>query len=306
MLYNNNAFRKLLFCNFVLSFTYDLSKSKNRISIMKRYLITSRTVVYLLIISLTFFNTSCKKDKAGEKPELPPEESLFMDFSDFDSRPDQKSKGTTYNNFVYSYLNVVFWNTVSTASLAVPAIAYGHMLNQNARYLGDNVWEWVDYFTYVQTDYVATLTATRLNNEEFSMEMVIAEESNPEAGFKWFEGIVRYDHTSATWDIYKYDGGSPVKILEVDWTRDYEDDTSSLTYIYVEPGQAETGSSINFGIDPSLDYNAWYTISLSTETIEIQWDRATKAGRVRNPDYFSDNNWHCWDAYLADIECPVL
>ncbi len=273
---------------------------------MKKYSIISKSMVFILVISMIMFNTSCKKkDKPGEEPDLPPQESLIMDFSDFDSRPDEKGKGTTYNNFVYSYLNVVFWSTISTGAIALPAAAYIHLLNQDANYLGDNTWEWVYNFTFNQTDYIATLTGARLNNEEFSMEMVIAEEANPGAGFKWFDGVVRYDHTAASWNIYK-NIASPVKVLEVDWTKDYEENTSSLTYIYTEPGQSETGSSITFGKDPSLDYNAWYTIDLSAETVEIQWDLITKAGRVRNEDYFLDNDWHCWDSNLADIDCPVL
>ncbi|MBN1387822.1 MAG: hypothetical protein JW965_05200 [Bacteroidales bacterium] len=271
---------------------------------MKKYSVISKPIVFLLVISMIMFNTSCKKkDKPGEEPELPPKESLIMDFSDFDSRPDQK--GTTYNNFVYSFLNVAFWSTISAGSLALPAAAYGSLLSQDASYLGDNTWEWKYNFTFDQEDYIATLTAKRLNNEEFSMEMVVAEESSPTAGFKWFDGIVRYDHTSASWNVYK-NPASPVKIIEVDWTKNYEENTSSLTYVYVEPGQGETGSSITLGKDPSLDYNAWYTIDLSAETIDIQWDMITKAGRVRNEDYFQDTDWHCWDANLADIECPVL
>lgn len=271
---------------------------------MNKLSIFSKPIVFLLVLSIIFLNTSCKKkDKPGEEPDLPPKESLFMDFSDFDSRPDQK--GTTYNNFVYSYLNVVFWSTISTAATILPATAYIQILGDDPDYLGDNTWEWEHYFTFQQTDYIATLTTKRLNNDEFSAEMVIAEESNPQAGFKWFDGVVRYDHTAASWNLYK-NGTTPVKVLEVEWTIDYEDDTSSLTYVYVEPGQAETGSSITLGKDPSLDYNAWYTIDLSAETVEIEWDIITKAGRVRNEDYFLDNEWHCWDSNLSDIECPVL
>ncbi|HCC72102.1 MAG TPA: hypothetical protein DEQ09_13265 [Bacteroidales bacterium] len=271
---------------------------------MKKYFLASRAIITLLIISMVMFNSSCKKkDKGDEKPDLPPQESLLMDFSDFDERPD--TKGTTYNNFVYSFLNVAFWNTVTTSSLAFPALAYVNMVGQNARYLGDNSWEWAYYFTYEQTDYVATFTTSRINNETYSAEMMIAEEATPEAGFKWFDGVVRFDRTAASWNVYK-DAASPVKVIEVDWTKNYEANTSSLTYTYVEPAQDETGSSITFGKDPSLAYNAWYTISFSSETIEIQWDMATKAGRVRNEDHFLDTDWHCWDASLVDIECPDL
>lgn len=275
---------------------------------MKNYFMRSGSIIVIMLLTtVMLMNTSCDKENPDEKPELPPVESLVMNFSAFDSRPDQQ-KGivTTYNNFVYSYLNVVFWSSLSSGSIALPVRAYTHIKDQDAEYLGDNIWQWEYNFTWDASEYIATLTAERLNNEEFSMAMVIALSTATESGFKWFEGIVRYDHTAASWDIYKYNDMNPVKMLEVDWTKDYEAETSSLTYVYVEPGQEETGSSITLGRDPSLDYNAWYTINLSAETIEIQWDTVTKAGRVRNQNHFQDNNWHCWNADLMDIECPVL
>ncbi|MGM0464389.1 MAG: hypothetical protein ACQEQW_07005 [Bacteroidota bacterium] len=274
---------------------------------MKNYFMRSGSLILIMLTAIMLMNTSCDRENQDEKPELPPVESLVMDFSDFDSRPDQQ-KGIveTYNNFVYSYLNVVFWSSLSSGSIALPVAAYTQLLDQDADYLGDNIWQWEYNFTWDESEYTATLTAQRLNNEEFSMEMVIALSAASESGFKWFEGIVRYDHTAASWDVYKYNDMDPVKMLEVDWTKDYEAETSSLTYVYVEPGKEETGSSITMGKDASLDYNAWYTITLSTGTIEIQWDTATKEGRVRNPDHFEDNNWHCWNSELMDVECPVL
>lgn len=274
---------------------------------MKSILKRSGTLILVMLITVMLLNTSCDKENPDEKPELPPVESLVMDFSAFDSRPDQQ-KGiiATYNNFVYSYLNVVFWSSLSSGSIALPVAAYNQLLGQDADYLGDNIWQWKYSFTWHESEYTATLTAERLNNEEFSMEMLIALSTATEAGFKWFEGIVRYDHTAATWDVYKYSDMAAVKMLEVDWTKDYEAETSSLTYVYVEPGREQTGSSITMGKDPSLDYNAWYTITLAAETIEIQWDTETKAGRVRNQNHFEDNNWHCWNSDLMDIDCPEL
>ncbi len=274
---------------------------------MKKYMTTSKTLILLLTALILTFTTSCNKKEEGEQPELPPVESLVMDFSDFDSRPDQtKGVAISYNNFVYSYLNIVFWNTISTGTIALPTAAYLYMLEQDPEYLGDNKWEWTYEFTFNQADYIATLTGIRLNNEEFSMEMEIAYSGFTGAAVKWFDGVIRYDHTAATWNLYKYDDLSTVKIIEVEWTKDYEAETSSLSYTYVEPGKEQTGSSITLGKDPSLDYDAWYTISLASETIDIQWDTETKAGRVKNPDHFQDSNWHCWNSDLMDIECPDL
>jgi len=68
--------------------------------------------------------------------------------------------------------------------------------------------------TIANESYTVTLTGKRLNNEEFSMEMVIAESGTPGETVRWFERLVRYDHTHATWDFYKE--GTEV-MLEAEW-----------------------------------------------------------------------------------------
>lgn len=274
---------------------------------MKKYQLSGKLLALALIISIGILNSSCDKENKDEKPDLPPVESLVMDFSDFDTNPAQ-NKGivTTYDNFVYSFLTVSFWSSISGGSIALPVAAYSYMLDKEGEYTGDNTWQWEYQFTYEQSSITATLTAERIDNEQFSMEMVIKGPNTPESGFKWFDGVVRYDHTAASWNVYVYEDGSSVKLLEVSWTKDYEAETSSLTYTYVYPGQNETGSYITLGKDPSLDYNAWYTISLSSGMVEIQWDSETKAGRVKSENHFEDTNWHCWNGELQDITCPAL
>ncbi|HKL66580.1 MAG TPA: hypothetical protein VJ877_01715 [Bacteroidales bacterium] len=276
---------------------------------MKNYLVSSKLLALALIISIGILNSSCDKENKDEKPELPPVESLVMDFSDFNSNPTQ-TKGivTTYDNFVYSFYTVAFWSSISTGSISLPVAAYAYMMDKEGEYIGDNSWQWTYQFTYEQSSITATLTAERIDNEQFSMEMVIESPNSPD-GFKWFDGVIRYDHTAASWNVYKYDQTVPptaTKMLEVSWTKDYEEETSSLTYTYVYPGQNETGSYITFGKDPSLDYNAWYTISLTSGMVEIQWDTETKAGRVKSENHFEDTNWHCWIGDLQDITCPAL
>ena len=89
------------------------------------------------------------------------------------------------------------------------------------------------------------------------------------------------------------------------WEKDFVEGDASLEYTYVEPGQAETNSYIRWEYIPGADYDARYTISLSTGMINIEWDTATKAGRVKDPVYFEDSEWHCWNDLLQDIDCPM-
>lgn len=251
--------------------------------------------------------SSCNKEETPDQPQLPPIESMIMDFSDFDQTPSTtKGITTVYDNFINAYVNVAFWTTVSGSAVIIPAVAYHEMLTNSggADYMGDNIWVWTRTFTHTSQSYTATLTAVRLNNDQFSMVMEIATSEYPDQGVVWFDGVIRYDHTHAIWNFYRYDEGQ-VKMLEVEWNKNFETGVSDLKYTYVEPGTAEYGSYIIFGIDPAKDYDAYYTISMSENTINIEWDRETKAGRIKNPAYFEDTDWHCWNNMLENIVCPV-
>jgi len=260
--------------------------------------------VFALAVVVLFTGTSCDKEPVDLRPELPPLESLIMDFSDFATQPGaKKSSVLSYDNFVYSYLTVGFWSTSAALVSAIPVAAYTHALTQTAEYLSDNTWEWSFDFTVHSINYTATLTATRLNNEEFSVKMVISQALMSSEGILWFDGVVRYDHTAADWTFYKE--GS-MAVLEVEWNKDFETEEADLTYTYVEPERAETGSYIMWAYMPGEVFDAAYTVSMSEGLTQIEWNVSTIEGRVKAPGFFEDELWHCWDSYangLADVDC---
>lgn len=257
-----------------------------------------------LTISLVISFSSCDTEPVDERPELPPIESLMMDFSDFEGQPGgTKATEASYGNFTHSYLSVLFWNLTSTLTMTLPVAAYGHALQQEAEYVGDHTWEWSFDFQYEGMDYSATLTGARISNEKFSMEMKIGLAALPGQGVKWFDGEVRYDHTQALWNLYM-EGN--VKVLEAEWHKNFETEAGDLSYTYVEPEQEETGSFIRFKYMPREVYDGAYTISLSAGVTEIEWNVTSKEGRVKDPVKFGDSNWHCWDSHangLADKDC---
>jgi hypothetical protein len=169
--------------------------------------------------------------------------------------------------------------------------------------MGDDTWEWSFDFTFDNVDYVCTLTGTRMNDEEFSVEMVTAEAPTPSLKSLWLDGVARYDHTSAFWTLYE-EGNQAA--LEIEWNKDLETEEADLTYTYVKPDQAETGSFISWTYHPEEIYDATYSISMSDNTTHIEWNLSTIEGRVKSPAFFGDDNWYCWDSYangLADIDC---
>ncbi len=264
------------------------------------------TLQLILVLSVILLSTSCNKEDKGEQPDLPPVESMVMDFSDFQDPAgnDVKSETFTYYNFNYAYQTVSFWNAFTTISLLVPVSSYAYALQQDPVYLGNNKWEWSYNFTVQEQEFIATLRAERLDNEEFSMVMNIALADLPLLKLKYFDGICRYDHTAAEWNLYKFDNATSIKTLEISWTKNFETGEASLMYTYVEPGQVETNSSITWVYDPDDTYDAGYYIDLSTGMVDIEWDIATKSGHVRAPYFFENSDWHCWNELLQDIECP--
>jgi hypothetical protein len=261
--------------------------------------------VFALTAMVLFTVSSCDKEPVEDRPELPPVESFVMDFSDFASEPGMmKSSEASYVNFLFSYTTVSFWNVSAVLVSALPAAAYTHALTQTPEYLGDYTWEWDFEFQFNAQTYLATLTGKRLNNEEFSMEMVISLASMPEEGVKWFDGVVRYDHTSADWTLYKE---GTLAVLEIAWNKDYVTEEADLSYTYVEPDQVETGSYIMWEYRPGEVFDAAYTVSMSEGLTLIEWNVSTVEGRVKSLAYFEDENWYCWDSYangLVDIVCP--
>jgi len=259
-------------------------------------------VVLATIVMLTV--CSCDSEPIDERPDLPPVESMMMDFSDFSQQPaGRKATSNTYQNFLYSYISVGFWNVAVTLTSALPVAAYAHALQQTPEYLGDNTWEWSFDFELNSLSYSAILTAARISNEEFSVDMVIALALTPEQGVKWFDGMVRYDHTSADWTFYK-DG--TISVLEVGWNKDFESEAADLTYTYTEPDMAESGSYIMWEYIPEAVYDAAYTISMAAGTTSIEWNITSIEGRVMAPVHFGDETWHCWDSHangLGDMVC---
>ena len=271
---------------------------------MKKNLFNLKTWMAILSVLLMVFMASCEKEPVEDRPGLPPAESLIMDFSDFQEMPGNRKSTISYEHFTHAFLNVAYWNLFTSVTLALPVTAYGYALQQDPNYEGNYTWKWVYDFTWGNQTYTAQLTGKRISNDEFSMEMVIALKAFPDQGFKWFDGIVRYDHTHAAWNLYKEVEGQPVKIIEVEWNKNFETDEGDITYTYVEPQQNETGSYIMYEENPGETYDAAYTISLSSGLINIEWNRTTKAGRIKDPVKFPGTEWNCWDVNLVDMNCP--
>lgn len=263
-----------------------------------------KSISYLMILSFGLFITISSCEKAPEPMELPPMKSLVIDWDLFPTTSKKSiNEDLSIVNWFYSAASIVVWNTVVAANIVIPTVAYGEAFQHEAVYQGNETWEWSYSKTINQRTIVARLVGSRIDNENFKMEMFLSETGNfPE--FLWFEGVVRYDHTAANWTLI-HSPQNPVAYLDISYKKDFETDSTGIRYTVIDPDNDLYNGYIDYGIDPDMDMDGHYTISRSDTITYIEWNTETNEGRVKDQRQYGDNDWHCWDTMLGDVECPA-
>ncbi len=262
-----------------------------------------KSTAYLLVLSMGLMLSFTSCDKTPEPMELPPAESLVIDWDLFPSNTKKSEDLFTQVNFVYSALTVGIWNLAISLNMVIPTVAYAAAFNYQPVYLGDNSWEW-NYSTPVNGKTInASLIGTRIDNETYSMEMTLSENGGFQ-DFKWFTGIIRYDGTEADWTL-RMNPDSRIDFLNIKYEKDFETDVANIRYTVIDPQNNLYQGYVDFGIDPAMDLDAHYTIFKGNNTTSIEWSTTTDAGRVMDPAYFQNQEWHCWDSLLQDVDCPA-
>nr|NQU91990.1 hypothetical protein [Bacteroidota bacterium] len=266
--------------------------------------LTSTVLVIGFILSVVF--ASCKKDENDTKsaPELPPEASFVMDFSDFSNPDDTLTlKGTdSYRNWGHAYFNVAVWSTIIKVGLAVPVAAFVESFHHEAVYHPDvNNWTWSYNFMVGGITHEAELTGF-IVSDTINWEMRITK-GGQYGDFLWYYGKNSFDRSGGYW-ILNEKPTTPSTLLRIDWTYD-GNGIGDLKYTNIIPGHTENGGYIFYGTatgDMTRFYDL-YNKSLDNLT-EIEWNHTAHYGHIKDPHWFGDPNWHCWDNTLMNIQCP--
>jgi hypothetical protein len=263
----------------------------------------------ILILSSVFF-IGCKKDK-GDPPALPPQESMAIDFSNFDIQKKSGEtvsvqKGTENSNWEFAAGVAGIWKLILNTTLVVPVTSFKLATDQVPVFLSKNNWQWSYSVTVATVTYKARLTG-EIRSSDVAWKMYIAREgtgSYPE--FVWFEGISKLDGTGGQW-ILNQSSQSPTAILQIDWTKT-GNSVGLIKYTYVKTADVFKTSYIEYGLTTS-SLNAYYTIHyynsslLKFSDVNVEWNTTTHNGRVKCLDYLGDTGWHCWDANKINVTC---
>jgi hypothetical protein len=267
----------------------------------------------LLAFVLCGLLASCKKNK-GKPPELPPAESLKIDFTNFESGKKSDDilllKGIEDNCWEFSAMVAGYFRSLIIKILAVPVASYELALNQKAILLEENLWQWSYDVKILNYTYKARLTGL-IKPTDVLWEMYIALDGTggfPE--FLWFDGTSKIDGTGGQWNL-KHSVKFKEPFLRIDWTRSGET-MGTVKYTYVrslndirveDPFKT---SFIEYG-KRTGPYDAYYTIHYYNNSVFsdvfVEWNITGHNGRVKCSDFFPDSDWHCWDINHANVKC---
>lgn len=259
-----------------------------------------------LVIALVF--SGCSKDDenpAGPAPNLPPESSFIMDFSDFtnaDTTAAYKSS-LSYHNWGWSATHVFIWNAVIHITFVVPVAAFYESFHHDGVWDPDvNAWVWSYNFMAGGVVHLAELQGSLVNGG-VKWEMYISK-NNAYSDVLWYWGFSNGTNTEGEWHL----NGNPEdleELISIEWNKNIETGEANIKYTNVQEGHEEEGGYIIYGIANNEFYNAFYDIYSASKDnlLEIQWHRTNKYGRVKDEFHFGDDDWHCWDEMLLNTDC---
>jgi len=256
--------------------------------------------VFLLIAMLCIGFTSCQKDNnlGQTAPTIPPQESFIIDFQDLSTG---KTEATQLNAF-FAGINVLTWNTVLVSTLAIPVTAFKASFNQEATF-ADGTWTWAYNFDGAGgINHSARLEAEVIGTASINWSMYISKDGSYE-DFLWFTGTSNVDSRSGTWTLM-LEPESPKEFLNITYDLDNSNE-GTIKYLNVLENNPNNGSYIEYGHTGTEAFDVFYDIfkSEDSDLINIEFNKNTKAGRVKSLQHFGDESWHCWNGANEDVDC---
>lgn len=272
--------------------------------------------LFTLLVFTTSMLVGCSVDDDvscpdEQPPEIPPVSTFVMDFSDFTESTLAQSPlkeampsttGYPGSNWTWAAVNIFVWNTVLTVGLAIPVAAFVESFNHEPVQRTDGTWVW-DYNFYVASVlYLAELHG-KVTDDEVQWTMYISKQ-DAYSDFLWFSGESNLSATEGTWALNN-SPDDPTPLVGILWHRDPDAGTADIRYTNIVPDGPENGGYIYYGTTGETPFDAFYDIYNKGQDnhTDIEWNRTTKAGRVRDPLHFGDGDWHCWDSNRDNAEC---
>ena len=275
---------------------------------LRELILTKCFAVYFLAFSMMI--SSCSEDDGvgappGPAPAVPPATTFELDLSQLPTEDGGRpaGRGETGTHWGQSVLGIGIWNIIIGAATVIPVTAFKASISQTPEFIGNATWQWTFDFNAAGIDHSAKLQGT-LESDGVDWKMLLTKDGEF-TDYEWYTGHSNLEGTDGDWTLnFGPDQSKP--FMQIDWTKNADNSIADIRYTSIDPDFPGQNGYIEFGVneeDPS--YDAYYNLfdSQDSNLIEIQWNRDTKEGRLKNPKFFGDGDFRCWDSDLENIDC---
>jgi len=265
-----------------------------------------RTLAHLLLVlAMVVLTVGGCSDVSGA-PTIPPEETFVIPLEDF---PNSGTNGLialgsgNQSNWYYAAGTVVTWGAILVTTLIVPVAAFRASFDHTPVQQPDGSWLWSYSVNSGNATYTAKLHGQFIT-EGVHWEMKISKEGEYE-DFLWYYGECDLPATEGFW-ILKRSPAIQEDLLQIDWSRNISAGTHGAKFTNIVPSGPLNGSYIDTQYTKGTPYDHIWDLYNNGEDNHtyIEWSSTIKEGRVKNSNYFGDNDWHCWDSDLMNVTCP--
>ncbi len=259
----------------------------------------------LSVVLVIAILSACSEDEEnfnpGTAPEIPPIESMLINFDNFQEDSNKGGREMSQLNWGRSAIQVGVWNVIITLNLAVPVAAFQASLTSTPEFDRDRgLWVWRFDYDFVGRTYSSELTG-KVTSDGVEWQMFISQE-NGFQDFLWYTGTMNLEGTEGFWFL-NASADDPNPFLRIHWEKESET-IGRVKYSDVKEGSPNKDSFIEYGIQDS-ELDRFYNISITStnNVVNIEWSKATGEGRIKEPNFYNDENYHCWDASFDDVDC---
>jgi hypothetical protein len=276
------------------------------------------TSISLIITLLAGLFWGC--EKKVNPPVLPPNGTMSIDFSNFNSTKKSANNQTEVNgitvvdksNWTLASTVTGIWNLILTVNLVVPVASFNMTVTKTPVSLDNSTWQWSSNFNVVGATFKSRLTG-QVTSTEVKWQMFISREGvGAFDELLWYEGTSSLDGKSGQW-ILNHSQQFPEPMLQIDWSVTGSA-IGKIKYTYIRDQKDDRtadpfkNSSIEYGLTTNT-LDGYYNIHQNTgvpnvfNDIFIEWSTTNHNGHIKANYYYQDDLWHCWDGTGTNVVC---
>ena len=245
-----------------------------------------------------------------EAPALPGPETMQFDLSFFTPDPgaqaagfETEGGGCSKLNWLNAAFRVGVVDLIVAAGMTPPTLAFAAAVTTRPSYLGDLTWLWIYTWVDAQHRELQVRLQGTLIDDGVAWEMRVSSDDTqpPFDETLWFRGVSPIGYGEGYWIVNDLLASPAKEVFRIEFAT-LSDVHRTLSFEDIDPDDPSFGDSLSYEVDGDFYTMEFYDAS-ADETAEIEWDRVSRAGSLRVPD-FNGGQRACWNEDPCDTECP--